>query len=280
VQAGGERRGWSVGELARASGVTIRALRYYDEIGLVPASERTRAGHRRYTDTDVRRLYRVRALHQLGLSLAEIGNVLNAPEDPAALRHLLAAQLADLDARAAGIAEQRGRVQALLDQVDGPGMPEPGQFLAVLETTVPLVDANAFLTARQREALVLRGREMGDDAVGVLKAEWLGLVGQLRELLRDGVAAADPRVRALAGRWQEIGVALRGATSADEHLNMALAAVWRDQRTVIDRGMADRVAWLDTGDLVAVVEYVEQTRQPSENQQEQTRQPSETEEST
>jgi len=39
--------------------------------------------------------------------------------------------------------------------------------------------------------------------------------------------------------------------------------------------MADRIAWLDTGDLVAVVEYVEQTRQPSENQQERARQPSE-----
>ena len=205
MQAGGERRGWSVGELARASGVTIRALRYYDEIGLVPASERTRAGHRRYTDTDVRRLYRVRALHQLGLSLAEIGNVLNAPEDPAALRHLLAAQLADLDARAAGIAEQRGRVQALLDQVDGPGMPEPGQFLAVLETTVPLVDANAFLTARQREALVLRGREMGDDAVGVLKAEWLGLVGQLRELLHDDFSDLEP-LREIVGDARVVAI--------------------------------------------------------------------------
>jgi len=253
--------------LARASGVTVRALRYYDEIGLVPPSERTRAGHRRYTDTDIRRLYRVRALHQLGLSLAEIGTVLNAPEDPAALRRLLVAQLADLNARAAAVAEQRSRVQALLDQVDGAGSPEPGQFLAVLETTVPLVDANAFLTARQREALVLRGRELGDDAIGALKAEWLGLVEQLREHLGDGVAAGDPRVRALAGRWQEIGAVLRGPTGGDGRLNTALTGVWRDHRTVIDQGMADRVAWLNAGDLVAVVEYVEQARQLGETEE-------------
>jgi len=253
--------------LARASGVTVRALRYYDEIGLVPASERTRAGHRRYTGTDIRRLYRVRALHQLGLSLAEIATVLNTPEDPAALRHLLVAQLADLNARAAAIAEQRGRVQGLLDHVDGPGTPEPGQFLAVLETTAPIVDAKAFLTSRQREALALRGRELGDDAIGALKAEWLGLVEQLRNFLRYGVAAGDPRVRALAGRWQEIGAALRGTTGADGHLNTALTAVWRDHRTVIDQGMADRVAWLDAGDLVAVVEYVEQARQLGETEE-------------
>ena len=56
---------WTIGDLAKASGVTVRTLYYYDEIGLVSASERTASGHRRYTDGDVRRLYRVRALTQL-----------------------------------------------------------------------------------------------------------------------------------------------------------------------------------------------------------------------
>ncbi|GII88878.1 hypothetical protein Ssi03_68680 [Sphaerisporangium siamense] len=51
----GARR-WSIGELARATGVTVRTLHHYDEIGLVPASERTASGHRRYTEGDLRRL--------------------------------------------------------------------------------------------------------------------------------------------------------------------------------------------------------------------------------
>lgn len=72
---------WSIGELARASGVTVRALRYYDEVGLVRASGRTGAGHRRYTAEDLRRLYRVRALRGLGLSLEEIGDALAASAD-------------------------------------------------------------------------------------------------------------------------------------------------------------------------------------------------------
>src|SRR5689334_476473 len=67
---GGAR--WSIGELARAGGVTVRTLRHYDEIGLVTASERTSAGHRRYTARDLRRLYRVRALRALGMSLEDI----------------------------------------------------------------------------------------------------------------------------------------------------------------------------------------------------------------
>jgi DNA-binding transcriptional MerR regulator len=70
-----ERR-WSIGELAASGGVTVRTLHHYDEIGLVQASERTSAGHRRYTDADVRRLYRVRALRQLGFPLEEIRTAL------------------------------------------------------------------------------------------------------------------------------------------------------------------------------------------------------------
>jgi DNA-binding transcriptional MerR regulator len=53
---------WSIGELAAATGLTVRTLHHYDEIGLARPSLRTHAGHRRYTATDVRRLHRVLAL--------------------------------------------------------------------------------------------------------------------------------------------------------------------------------------------------------------------------
>lgn len=68
----GVERRWGVGELARATGLTARALHHCDEIGLVPASERTGAGHRRCTEGDLRRLHRVCALRGLGLPLEEI----------------------------------------------------------------------------------------------------------------------------------------------------------------------------------------------------------------
>ncbi|MCQ8193817.1 MerR family transcriptional regulator [Streptomyces sp. RCU064] len=106
-----ERR-WSIGELARATGVTVRALHHYDEIGLLRASERTASGHRRYTAADLRRLYRVRTLRGLGMPLEEIKSVLGAPEDLAAARGLLAAQLEQLTAQA-------DRLQRLIRQVGG-----------------------------------------------------------------------------------------------------------------------------------------------------------------
>ena len=57
---------WKVGDLARITGLTVRALHHYDHIGLLSPSLRTAAGHRLYTAADVARLYRVCLLRRLG----------------------------------------------------------------------------------------------------------------------------------------------------------------------------------------------------------------------
>jgi MerR family transcriptional regulator, thiopeptide resistance regulator len=63
---GPARQSWKVGELARVTGLTVRALHYYDEIGLLMPSGRTPAGHRSYDRADVARLYRISLLRRLG----------------------------------------------------------------------------------------------------------------------------------------------------------------------------------------------------------------------
>ncbi|HEY2765788.1 MAG TPA: MerR family transcriptional regulator [Pseudonocardiaceae bacterium] len=71
------RATWRVGELAERTGLTVRALHHYHEIGLLVPSLRTHAGHRCYAEADVQRLHRILALRGFGFSLAEIGQVLD-----------------------------------------------------------------------------------------------------------------------------------------------------------------------------------------------------------
>src|SRR5580765_3510506 len=66
-----------VGELAKRTGLTIRTLHHYDEIGLLRPSLHTESGHRLYTAADVARLQQVISLRQLGFALEEIGACLN-----------------------------------------------------------------------------------------------------------------------------------------------------------------------------------------------------------
>src|SRR6186997_276801 len=69
-----------VGELARRTGLTIRTLHHYDEIGLLKPSLHTESGHRLYTTADVARLQQVRSLRQLGFSLEEVRDCLDRPD--------------------------------------------------------------------------------------------------------------------------------------------------------------------------------------------------------
>ncbi|MER7013082.1 MerR family transcriptional regulator [Saccharopolyspora sp. NPDC000359] len=68
---------YSVGEAARISGVTVRTLHHYDEIGLLTPSARTAAGYRSYSDADLDRLRRILGYRAMDLGLDEIATVLD-----------------------------------------------------------------------------------------------------------------------------------------------------------------------------------------------------------
>src|SRR5438132_10987325 len=105
--------GRRVGELASATGLTVRTLHYYEEIGLLTAASRTDAGHRLYADADVERLYRISLLRRLALPLGEIGRAL---DDPAwSLRAAMATHLRELERRLEVEGRLRGRLAQLPD---------------------------------------------------------------------------------------------------------------------------------------------------------------------
>src|SRR4051812_26469950 len=68
-----------VGELARRTGLTIRTLHHYDEIGLLRPSQHSEAGYRLYTAADIARLQQVLSLRQLGFSLEQVRDCLDRP---------------------------------------------------------------------------------------------------------------------------------------------------------------------------------------------------------
>ena len=69
----------TVGELAEVSGVTVRTLHHYDEIGLLVPSVRSAAGYRIYTDGEVDRLQVILTYRELGLGLDEIAAAIDTP---------------------------------------------------------------------------------------------------------------------------------------------------------------------------------------------------------
>lgn len=92
------QRPMQIGELAERTGLSIRTLRHYDEIGLLRPSARSDGGFRLYTPDDESRLLLIRRMKPLGYSLEQMGELLAVvdgldadPSDTA-----LAARLADI----------------------------------------------------------------------------------------------------------------------------------------------------------------------------------------
>jgi DNA-binding transcriptional MerR regulator len=96
-----------IGELSRRSGLSVKTIRYYSEVGLVPEAARTPSGYRRYDAAALVRLEFVRTLRELGLDIATIRRVLDRGEDlsrvAAAHAEALGAQIRVLRLRRAAL---------------------------------------------------------------------------------------------------------------------------------------------------------------------------------
>jgi MerR family transcriptional regulator, thiopeptide resistance regulator len=130
---------WKVGELAKATGLTVRTLHYYDAIGLLSPSRRTAAGHRIYADRDLQRLYRISLLRRLGLPLEQIARSL---DDPAwTLRSAVNRHVHELDRRIALSQRLRHRlagISAVLDDNGADAPPNTRDILQILEDMIML----------------------------------------------------------------------------------------------------------------------------------------------
>ena len=70
----------TVAQVSKRTGVSVRTLHHYDQIGLLKPTEVTEAGYRLYDDTALDKLYMILVYRELALSLNEIGSILDAPD--------------------------------------------------------------------------------------------------------------------------------------------------------------------------------------------------------
>jgi MerR family transcriptional regulator, thiopeptide resistance regulator len=133
---GAANQAWSVGELAKATSLTVRTLHHYDDVGLLTPSVRNHAGHRRYTAADKRRLHHILALRGFGLSLAEIAGVLDGTEnDPG---DLLRRRLVQIEERIALASRLRTSLLGLLDALEGTPEPTAAKLVELIEVMISM----------------------------------------------------------------------------------------------------------------------------------------------
>ena len=199
----GERR-WKVGELAQATGVTVRTLHHFDEIGLLRPSERSDAGHRHYTSDDVRQLYRVLALRQLGMQLSDIAESLAG--DVEDLQQALRRQLAQAAEQLAAAGRLRRRLLAILHAVQQAKNPSIDQLIETMEAMM----GASFFSQEQLAQLKERHREVSGETFAGWQQRWAALSAEAGAQAEEGTDPGAPEVQALARRWSALMTEMTG----------------------------------------------------------------------
>ncbi len=210
-----------VGELARRTGLTVRALHHYDEIGLLRPSLHTASGHRLYTAADVTRLQQVQSLRQLGFSLEEARACLDRRGfSPREVIELHAARLREQIARQKRLCERLDAIAACLRTAGGVSAEE---FLQIIEEMTMI---ESYYTPEQLEQLRIRKEQIGDERIQQVQQEWPVLIAEVRAAMEKGIDPAAPEVVALAKRWMGL---VNEFTGGDQEIERSAGRLWKEQ---------------------------------------------------
>lgn len=249
-----------VGELARRTGLTVRTLHHYDEVGLLTPLRRTQAGYRLYGADDVARLTRILVLRRLGLSLAEIRGWLDDPG--LSLARTLDLQIERLQSEIEGSRRLLRKLEAVAalarEQPPPEGDPDPeserewGERL--IETVEMMTMYEKHYSAEQLRVLEKRAEQLGSERIRqVERVEWPTLIAEVRAAMERGVDPASEEAAGLAERWMGL---VAEFTGGDPGISKSVAKVWKEEdaprrETGID---AEMFGWIRRADAARKAE--------------------------
>lgn len=118
----------NIGAAARASGVSAKMIRYYEETGLIPPARRSPSGYRVYSDQDVHMLRFIRRARDLGFSVEGIDELLGLWRDQsrqsADVKRLAMAHVAALRRKIADLEDMASTLEALANACHGNDRPD------------------------------------------------------------------------------------------------------------------------------------------------------------
>jgi DNA-binding transcriptional MerR regulator len=190
---------YKIGQLAAATGLTVRTLHHYDHIGLVQPSGRTHAGHRLYDENDVQRLYRVLALRQVGLSLDVIGEALDGGSS---LEALFTRHRDYLDRQMVAIRTLRAQLTTVLTSLDSEHGAGITDFLELIRKMITVDETvKKYFSDTQLAELAERREELGEKAIANVETGWHELIPRVQQAVEAGMDPTSPEAQEMARQW-------------------------------------------------------------------------------
>jgi DNA-binding transcriptional MerR regulator len=214
-----------VGELSKRTGLTVRTLHHYDEIGLLRPSSHSESGYRLYTAADIARLQQVLSLRQLGFSLEEIRNCLDGSDfSPSEVIRL---HLARLQEQIESQQALRQKLTTIATSFQTAKEISTDEFLRTIEA---ITMTEKYFTPKQLALINQLREEAGDELLRERQEDWAKLIADIRVEMEAGTDPKKPKIRKLAERWQEM---VEETTAGDPAIKDALKRLWEEQGDVL-----------------------------------------------
>lgn len=161
-----QRIALKVGDLAKQTRVSVRALPYYDEIGLLSPSHRTEAGYRLYGEDDIIRLQQIVSLRQIGFSLEQIRECLE--QDQFSFHHVVQLHLSQLKEQMALQQQLYARLEATATRLQSTEAISIQEFIQLIEATTMI---GKYYTPEQQGYLKERRQLLDEERIRQVEAE-------------------------------------------------------------------------------------------------------------
>ena len=237
---------YTVSQIARRTGLTVRTLHHYEAKGLLRPAARSDAGYRLYGERELVRLQHITSLKALGFSLAETRACLDA--DSPSLAEALARQVIRL--RAAVV-----RQQSLLFRLERAAREAAAGAPIDAETLLDSIEAITIMekhfSTEQLQSIRERGETLGPLRIHEVEQAWPEVIAGLQAAMALGKEPASAEVQALARRWRTL---LRAFTGGDAGIQQALNTVYREQPTAMqERTGIDPALMAYAGQAIALL---------------------------
>lgn len=192
---------WKVGEVAELAGLTIRTLRYYDQICLFSPSQYTESGHRLYTKADLVRLQPILSLKQMGMSLEEIQLLLSNLEEQTAAE-ILQTQIS----RVKKEIEVQQKLVAELENALSAARSNRTMSISELTKLMEALKMNKekYFSKQQLATMESRYENADKQFLKRTEQEFNGLIKEIRAEKEKGASPSDEKVQHLAKKWDDI----------------------------------------------------------------------------
>lgn len=213
---------WKTGELAKLTGLSIRTLRYYDQIELVRPTAYTTSGHRRYTADNLRQLLEILTLKQMGLTLDEIKQLV--------LESHSSSLLNTLDNQIERVYAHLKAQQLLLDQLERTKeelIKKESISISTLTTLFDFMKVNhaGYFDDKQLKLMREQFQSLDEKTASDAEENFTNLLKQLRQKKEKQISPSDRDVKELARKWNAL---LKQHSASDQALQENAARFYAD----------------------------------------------------